>query len=76
MSFAVGGASNQVATDARAVERGAGSSSNTGDIQASTTTVVTGLTPGSNSFTAQYKSSSNTCTSTFSNRTISVIPLG
>jgi hypothetical protein len=76
MSFAVSGATTQAATDARAVERGAGTSSSTGDLQASTTTVVTGLNAGSNTFTTNYKSSASSCTSTFSNRTISVIPLG
>jgi hypothetical protein len=76
MSFSVSGATNQSAADSRAVERSAGSSSSTGDIQASTTTVITNLTPGSNTFTLQYRSSSNSCTSTYSNRSISVIPLG
>ncbi|HST68343.1 MAG TPA: hypothetical protein VLI94_01650, partial [Solirubrobacterales bacterium] len=74
MSFAVSGATTQAATDARAVIREHGSSSGTGGIQASTTTVITDLTAGSNTFTLQYKSS--TGTSSFSNRTITVIPLG
>jgi hypothetical protein len=77
MSFAVDGpgGADQSATDARAVIREHGSSSGTGGIQASTTTVVTGLTAGSNTFTLQYKGD-NTNTCTFSNRTITVIPLG
>jgi hypothetical protein len=75
MSFAVSGATSQTATDARAVIREHGSSSGTGGIQASTTTVITNLTAGSNTFALQYKGDgTNTCT--FSNRSISVIPLG
>ena len=44
------------------------------DIQASTVTVDTELTAGSNTFTLQYKSEGGT--TKFGNRTISVIPLG
>jgi hypothetical protein len=78
MSFSVDGpgANDQNASDSWAIERGAGSSSNTGEIQASTTTVLTNLTAGSNTFTTQYKSSATSCTSTFSQRSITVIPLG
>jgi hypothetical protein len=73
MSFNVSGATTQAASDERAVIREHGSSTDTGGVQASTTTVITNLTAGSNTFTLQYKSSSGT--STFSNRTITVIPL-
>jgi hypothetical protein len=71
LSFAVSGATAQAATDARAVIReGSG-------VQASTSTVITNLTPGSNTFTLQYKGTG--CgggdTVTYNNRTISVIPL-
>jgi hypothetical protein len=76
MSFAVSGATTQAATDARAVMRAAGTSNSTGAIQASTTTVITNLNPGSNTFTSNYRSSAATCTASFSSRTISVIPLG
>jgi hypothetical protein len=69
MSFAVSGATTQAATDARAVAE-----TNISSGQASTVTVVTGLTAGSNTFTANYRST--TGTATFTNRTISVIPLG
>jgi hypothetical protein len=77
MSFAVSGATTQGATDARAVIEGGeavGNNELKGAWQASTTTVITNLTAGENTFTTQYKSS--TGTTTFTNRTISVIPLG
>jgi hypothetical protein len=73
-SFAVSGATTQAASDDRAVIREHGTSSDTGVIQASTTTVITNLNPGPNTFTLQYKSSIGTAN--FSNRSISVIPLG
>jgi hypothetical protein len=78
MSFSVDGpgGADQNASDSWAVERSAGSSTSTGDIQASTTTVLTNLTAGSNTFALQYRSSSSSCTSTYSNRSITVIPLG
>jgi hypothetical protein len=67
-SFAVSGASTQAATDAR------GSSSNgTAGVTCSTTTLVTGLTAGSNVFTSKYRVSANT--GTWLNRSISVVPL-
>ena len=46
-----------------------------GDIQASTTTVLTGLNAGSNTFAMQYKVL-GAGTTTFSYRTITVIQLG
>jgi hypothetical protein len=68
MAFAVSGASTVAASDAQAF-------SNEGDkaTQASATYVVTGLTGGSNTFTAKYRVSGNT--GTFVNRSITVIPL-
>jgi hypothetical protein len=42
-------------------------------IQASATFLVTGLTTGSNTFTAKYRAGGSTCT--FANRSIIVIPL-
>jgi hypothetical protein len=70
-SFAVSGASSVAAADVNAVEttRAAGAD----DLQATTKTVLTGLTPGSNTFTMQYKESGGTVT--FSNRTLAVVPL-
>jgi hypothetical protein len=77
MSFAVSGATTQAASDERALIDGGqavGNNNLLGAWQASTTTVITNLTAGSNTFTTQYKSSSGTAT--FTNRTITVIPLG
>ncbi len=77
MSFAVSGVTSEAAADSRAVICEHGSSSGTGGVQASTTTVVTDLTPGQNTFTLQYKQSgTGSSSSSFSNRTITVIPLG
>ncbi len=76
LSYSVSGASTIAASDEHAVIREHGSSSDTGLVQASTTSVVTGLTAGSNTFTLQYRSSSKSDTATFSNRSITVIPLG
>jgi hypothetical protein len=68
MSFAVSGASTQAATDARAL-----AVAGNDIVRASATSLVCGLTPGSNTFTAQYRVSAGTAT--FSNRDIVVIPL-
>ncbi len=68
-SYAISGATTSAATDQRAVTNEGQSIT-----QASTTTVETGLTAGSNTFTLQYRRTNNTAT--FSNRTITVIPLG
>jgi hypothetical protein len=76
LSYSVSGASTQAASDDRAVIREHGTSTDTGGLQASTTSVITNLSAGSNTFTLQYKSSSSSSTQTFSNRTITVIPLG
>jgi hypothetical protein len=65
MSFSGGGIA---ASDTQAV------CSDTGTIQASGTYLVTGITPGSQTFTAQYHSSGGR-TATFSNRSLIVIPL-
>jgi hypothetical protein len=75
VSFAVSGASSVAASDANAVEHTRQLSAT--DVQASTTTILTGLTAGSNTFTMQYKSdgSGGGTTATFSNRTLTVIPL-
>jgi hypothetical protein len=73
MSFAVSGASTQAASDSRA--QALTGVSGTNFLQTSASFVVTGLTPGSNTFTAQYRASVNNQTCTFSNRSIWVIPL-
>jgi putative ribosome biogenesis GTPase RsgA len=64
MSFAVSGASTQGASDSLSVETLAGSS-NVG-----ATFLVNGLTPGLNTFTANYRV--NGGTGTFTNRRITV----
>src|SRR5262249_31397194 len=76
MSFAATGTNTIAASDANAVIREHGSSSGTGGIQASTTTVLTGLKEGSTTFTLQYKSGSSSTSANFENRSITVIPLG
>ena len=65
MSFAGGGIT---ASDTQSV------CSDTGTIQASGTYLVTGITPGSQTFTAQYHTSGGK-TATFANRSLIVIPL-
>ncbi len=76
VSFAVGGATTQAATDGRAVSVGG----TTSTLQLSSTSVVTGLAAGNNTFTLQYKRSGSSGGGgqniTYSNRTITVIPLG
>lgn len=67
-SFAVSGASTQAATDSRAT-----SSNGTPGVTSSTTTLVTGLTAGSNTFTSVYRTSGGS--GTFINKSISVVPL-
>lgn len=67
MSFAAGGVP---ASDARALSVFLFSAGDTMSLSA--TYYVTGLTPGSNTFTAKYKASGNTCT--FLNRNIIVVP--
>lgn len=70
MSYAVSGASSVVAADAQCV--GVFGTAGTGAL-ASDVSLITGLTPGSNTFTAQYRVSSGT--GTFSTRRITVFPL-
>jgi hypothetical protein len=80
MSFAVTAGSTVAASDNNAIVRSAGTSGTTGGVQASATTVLSGLTPGSNTFTTEYHKgggSGSTCNgASFSRRTITVIPLG
>ena len=70
MAFDVTGATTVAASDAQAIlytTSGGGTAA-----QMSATYLVTGLTAGSNTFTAKYRASANTCT--FTNRNIIVTP--
>jgi hypothetical protein len=70
MGFGVSGASTVAASDTQSlnvVSLGA-----TAGAQITATYLVTGLTAGSNTFTAKYRASGNTCT--FVNRSIVVTP--
>jgi hypothetical protein len=67
-SYAVSGASTVAATDGRALQV-----QGQNFTRASATSVITGLTPGSNTFTSKYRVSSGT--GTFRDRDIVVIPL-
>lgn len=73
MSFAVSGASTVSASDVRAL-RIQGLAVGTHKLRASATTLLTGLTAGSNTFTAKYRTS-NGVSMSFANRDIAVIPL-
>jgi hypothetical protein len=75
MSFAVSGATTLAASDTMSLAREHGTSSSTGYIQASAVYVVTGLTAGSNTFTAKYRVSNTSDTDAFANRSIIVVPL-
>ena len=74
MSFAVSGASSVSATDTKAVYNRMVYSSDDG-MRASAVTLLTGLTAGSNTFTAKYKAS-GAGTPSFNNRSIVVIDMG
>lgn len=73
MGFAVSGATTVAAADASAIAVVNQDLANNA-VQIGATFVVTGLTAGSNTFTAKYKASGTT-TCTFSNRQIGVVPL-
>jgi hypothetical protein len=70
MGFAVSGASTVAASDAQSVSLTSASANATAQVTA--TYLVTGLTPGSNTFTAKYRRTNNTCT--FVNRSIVITP--
>lgn len=72
-SFAVSGASTIASSDLNAVVFGLPTVGSGMTLQASHCSVLTGLTPGSTTFTMTYRVSAGT--GTFTNRTISVIPL-
>jgi hypothetical protein len=70
MGFSASGAPT---TDSSSIYLPSGSI--TSRVQQSATFWVTGLTPGNNTFTAKYKSTSGVSTATFANRQIMVIPV-
>jgi hypothetical protein len=74
MGFAVSGATTVAASDAQALSFTNQSNASGMTFQASATYRVTGLTAGSNTFTAKYKVSAAS-TGTYVNRNIIVIPL-
>jgi hypothetical protein len=71
IGYSVSGATTEAASDERAVIRERPSSASVGGLQASTTSVIDDLAPGTNTFTLEYKGSGS-----FANRTITVVPLG
>lgn len=73
MSFDVTGATAVTATDTRAVSFQPGSVTAARSLRASAVTLLDGLTPGSNIFTAKYRVTGGT--GTFNNRRIAVLPL-
>lgn len=72
MGVAVSGASTIAATDAKAVIAYDPSATNSETVSGAV--LITGLTPGDNTFTAKYKANGGT-NATFTDRTITVIPL-
>lgn len=73
MSFAVSGATAVTASDTRAVSFQPGSVAAARSLRASAVTLLDGLTPGSNTFTAKYRVTGGT--GTFNNRRLAVYPL-
>jgi hypothetical protein len=74
MSFqSTGGTGDVAADDTRALGRQGVSNGNF--IQAGATFFVTGLSPGSHTFTAKYRDTINGSTATIENRSITVIPM-
>ena len=69
-SVAISGANTEAASDDEALVNGQGV---THEVRASFSRVITGLTPGSTTFTMKYRAAGGT--STFSKRRISVVPL-
>jgi hypothetical protein len=82
MSFAVSGTGGSVASDARSVsvtnpfDNGSSNNPEGAALSAGATFVVTGLSAGSHTFTTQYRSTNSSSDATFTNRSITVIPLG
>jgi hypothetical protein len=80
MSFSVSGTGGSNATDSRSVSvtNPNASGSTTADgaaLSGGATFVVTGLSAGSHTFTTQYRSTNSSNDATFTNRSITVIPL-
>lgn len=73
MTFAISGATTRVA-DARSGRAYLQSATAAQELVSSRTKLVTGLTPGSNTFTAKYHAATSG-TANFLDRTIVVIPL-
>lgn len=73
MSFAVTGATAVAASDTRAVSYQPPSVAAARSLRVSAVTLLDGLTPGSNTFTAKYRVTGGT--GTFNNRRIAVLPL-
>jgi hypothetical protein len=74
MSFAISGDTTRAASEATALSNQDDPDS-TGAIQASAVYIVTGLTPGSNTFTLNYRVTNAAApAATFSDRSIIVIP--
>lgn len=76
MSYKVSGATTVSTSDTRALRLPASNANAGQSIQASFMHLHTGLTPGVNTFTAWYKTDTGGADATFSNREITVIPLG
>jgi hypothetical protein len=72
MAPAVSGATTRAANDDQALRTT--QSANAGTLQASFQTLMTGLTPGVNTFTAQYKTTSGS-TGSFARRNLTVVAL-
>ena len=70
MGFAVSGATTVAAADTQSLNLISATANASAQVTA--TYLVTGLTAGSNTFTAKYKAGSNTCT--FVNRSMIVTP--
>jgi hypothetical protein len=70
MGFAISGATTVAAADTWALALGSAAANVGGQVSA--TFLVTGLNSGSNTFTAKYRVSNNTCT--YLNRNIIVTP--
>lgn len=73
IGFAISGATTVAASDQFAAEHRISDTATGYNNQLSATFLVTGLTPGSNTFTSKYKT--NAGTATFFDRKITVIPL-
>ena len=69
VSYAVSGANTTAASDANGVQM----KMNSSDATYSRMTIITGLTAGSTTFTLSYRTTAGTAT--YSNRTISIVPL-